>query len=164
MGGGVGVEGVTERPWAATRECERGLGILGWASPAPSGTRFTRGRGMREDDADVVEERDEMEDDDVVRSGAARRVPDELGEPEPSSEVDEGDAEPDADSEEGEGGSSIIRISGSESESPVRSITSLRMLSFAAFSASRCATTPDAHANSSRALRSAACVRGSVTS
>ena len=155
VGGGVGVTGVTEPAGVATRECERGLGILGWASPAPCGTRFTRGRGMREE-VDAVEERDEMDDDEEVRSGGGSSVLDEL-------EVLPGDADEvdvDDDSEGGEGSSSsIIRISGSESESPVRSITSLRMLSFAAFSASRCATAPDAHASSSRALRSAACGR-----
>ncbi len=155
VGGGVGVTGVPARPCAATRECERVLGILGCASPAPSATRFTTGRGMREDE-DAVEEIDEMEEDEGVRSGGGRRVLDELEVP--SSDADEVDG--DADSGEGEeGSSSIIKISGSESESPVRSITSLRMLSFAAFSDSRCATAPDAQANSSCTLRSAACRR-----
>ena len=63
--------------------------------------------------------------------------------------------------EGGEGdSSSIISTSGSESELPVRSITSSRTLSLAAFSASSlCATAPDvdAHTSSSRARRSAAC-------
>ena len=46
--------------------------------------------------------------------------------------------------------------SASRSESPVRSITSFTILSWAAFSASRIASSPDAHAFSSRALLSAA--------
>ena len=53
-----------------------------------------------------------------------------------------------------ESGSS--RMTMSESVSVVKSITSLGALSAAAFSASRCASAPDAHESSSRVRRSAA--------
>ncbi len=157
---------------AAGRDSERGFGRLGLLSPAPRGTRWTVGRGVREDEevdevdeSVVVDDADEpdayplpgrtvLEDKDVDEEellSSGDRAPLDVGVE--AIGVDKGDSS----SRTIMSGSECSEAPDEESESLVRSITSSRTLSLAAFSTSCRARAPEAQALSSRALRSAAC-------
>lgn len=171
VGGGV----AGDFGWArdGRRESERGLGRLGLPSPAPSTTRRTVGRGMR-DEEDAVERLDmEEEEEDVdmdvcplllLNLGVLSELPPGIGERAPLEVGVKDMGEGESSSMTVISGSSLYSSPDADSESlRVRSITSSWTLSLAAFSTSFWAAVPEAQAFSSCARRSAACdTRGAL--